>query len=755
MNRLYNASGKTKRRMRVAYVGSSLPRRCGIATFTANLSRALETYWGKGAGLYIAMNDTKEGYEYGPQVIGQIYREEPEDYRRAAALVNTAAIDLVSLQHEFGLFGGTAGDYITDFLSRVKKPVVTTLHTVLPQPDPDLRKALVEIAAFSQYLVVMNKLAIEILATAYNIDPKKICLIPHGVPDTPYLDPLYYKHQLGFAGKDVILTFGFLSPNKGIETMLRSLPVVVEKHPQALYVVLGITHPVVKKQHGEAYRESLKKIVAELNLKDHVLFQDEFVDDDTLDRYLGAADIVACPYHSGEQITSGVLSLALGKGKVVVSTPYLHAQEVLAEGRGKLVDFKDHAGFSTALDELLGDKTKRQQITGRALALGREMTWPLVARKYTDLFEKAVEDAPRTTVPARGSLLPALPGVNLKFLERMTDYTGIAHHSFYGIAKRIHGYTTDDAARALVACTYYHNLFYSDKVLPLVDRYLAFIFYARQEDGWFANFMNYERAFTDKKNSADTLGRCLWGLGSVTRLCQSNEQELLAKKVFEESLPLVGGLTYTRSLSYAALGLSAYLHSYPESRQAREVLAAVADKLCNLFQEHSSPEWTWFEPFLTYDNARLPQALLLAHFHLSREEYLETALKSLDFLTATLYHEGYFDLIGNQGWFFKGGKRASFSQQPLDAAALVETYLLASILGSDDKYFDLSLAAFQWFLGRNRLGENLYFPEHGACADGLDNQGPSKNRGAESTITFLTALMSLYYWEFWGTSPCL
>ncbi len=751
----FGDSAKTKKRLRVAYIGSSLPRRCGIATFTANLNKALEMYWGKDSGLYIALNDIEGGYDYAPQVVGQICQTKLEDYHRAAELVNSTAVDIVSLQHEFGLFGGTAGNYITEFLSRVKKPVVTTLHTVLSQPAPELRKTMIEIAAFSQYLVVMNKMAIEILTAVYNINKEKIRLIPHGVPDVPYIDPLYYKHQLGVAGKELILTFGFLSPNKGIETMLRALPSVVGKHPQALYIILGVTHPVVKKQQGEAYRESLKKIVGELSLQKHVLFQDEFVDDETLDHYLGAADIVVCPYHSGEQITSGVLSLALGKGKVVVSTPYLHAREVLAGGRGKLVDFKDHTGFGIALNELLDDKEIRRQMTGKALALGRKTIWPLIARRYTMLFEKAVQEAGYTTSFSGSNLLPALPAINLRFMKQLTDHTGIAQHSFHGLAKYEHGYTTDDAARALVACSYYHNLFSSNSLLPFLDKYLAFVLYARQKDGWFANLMNYERSFIDKENSEDTLGRCFWGLGSVVRLCQGDEQDLLAKNIFEDSLPLIDKLTYTRSLAYTALGFSAYLHSYPEARQVREGLAFIASKLYSSFQQYSSPEWPWFEPFLTYDNARLPQALLLAYHHLSREEYRTVAFKTLDFLTANLFQGGYFDIIGNQGWFYKGREKAFFSQQPLDAAALVETYLLAFILSGENKYFELCLASFQWFLGRNRLGKSLYLPEYGACADGLDNHGLSKNRGAESTITFLIALLNLYYWEFRGSSPSL
>ena len=752
-------SSKSKKRLRVAYVGSCLPRRCGIATFTANLNRAMEKQLGKNSGVYIALNDTAEGYNYGNQTVGQIEQEKLDDYHQAAMLVNSADIDLVSLQHEFGLFGGAAGNYITEFLSRVKKPVITTLHTVLEKPTPEQRKIIIEIAAFSQSLIVMNALAINILTTAYQIDAAKIKLIPHGVPETPYIDPLFFKHLLGFVGKEVILTFGFLSPNKGIETMLRALPPVVEKHPAVLYVILGVTHPVLKKHHGEAYRESLEKIVEELNLRKHVLFHNEFVDDNILDIYLGAADLVVCPYHSGDQITSGVLSLALGKGKAIISTPYLHAREVLSGGRGRLVGFRNHDGFSTALLELLENITTREKISRRSLALGREMTWDKVAQQHTALFEQAVEDAAQAySLPGKNPT-PALPAINLQFLRNLTDQTGIIQHSAYGVALYTHGYTTDDAARALVACTYYHNLFYSDPVLPLIDRYLAFILHAQQGDGWFANFMNYERAFMDsedcRESIEDTLGRSLWGLGAATRLCQSDAQDRLAKRIFEKSLPLIDQLNHTRALAYAALGLSSYLQRYADTPQVRKGVVFIADKLLAFFKQHASDGWNWFEPFLTYDNARLPQALLLAYHHFPREEYLATALKALDFLTETLYHRGYFDLVGNQGWFFKGGEKAKFGQQPLDACALTETYLLAFILCGKEKYLELCTAAFQWFLGRNRLGKGLYFPECGACADGLDSHGVSKNRGAESTITFLQALLTQYYWELRGCSPCL
>lgn len=737
-----------QKRLRIAFVSSCLPRRCGIATFTNNLNKALESNLGRHAGSFIALDDPGENYNYPPAVIFQIAQENLKNYREAAELVNTYNVDLVSLQHEFGLFGGPDGSHIVEFLGHLHKPAVTTLHTVLTRPSPGQRKALIEIAAFSRYLVVMNKLAVNILEDAYDIPKQKIQVIHHGVPDTPFIDPLFYKHRLDLLDRQIILTFGFVSPNKGLEVMLEALPPIVEAFPDVLYIILGVTHPVVKKQHGESYRVMLKKMVKDFSLEKNILFVDEFVDDPTLGTYLGAADLVVCPYHSVEQITSGVLSQALGRGKAIISTPYHHAKEALSEERGRLVHFRDPVGLSQALRELLGDREKRNLIASHAFALGKKMSWHAVAGKYTALFARTVEEAGQANFFLQeNSFLHTLPPVNLQFLKALTDDTGIIQHTRYGVPSREYGYTTDDAARALVVCTMYHNLFHFEPVMPLIEKYLAFILHARLANGWFANLVNYQLQFTDRENSEDTFGRSLWGLGAATGLCQDEGQGLLAEEIFKQSLPLLDKLYYSRSMAYSALGLDAYLQQHPGADIAREGLGLLAEKLLGFFQRHSSAQWPWFEPFFTYDNARLPQALLLAYRFVPREEYLQTALQSLDFLTTVLFQNGYFDLIGNEGWFYNGKKKTVFSQQPLDAGSLAETYLLAFALTGKEAYQDLSHAAFQWFLGRNRLGKALYFPDTGACADGLDHHGVSKNKGAESTIAFLIALLSLYRWE--------
>jgi glycosyltransferase involved in cell wall biosynthesis len=738
---------EVKKRLRIAFVGSCLPRKCGIATFSASLSQALEGVLGRGAASFVALNNNQH-YGYSPSVISQIEQETPEDYRKAAEIINESAVDVVSLQHEFGLFGGPDGIYITDFLSQLKKPVVTTLHTVLENPSQGQRKVFMEVAVFSQVLVVMNEMAISIMTEKYDIPRAKIRIIPHGVPDSFYIDPSFYKNQLLLSERFIILTFGFLSPNKGIEVMLQALPPIIKKHPETLYIILGITHPGVKKQHGEEYRESLVALAKREEIADNVLFVDEFVDDATLTRYLGAADLVVCPYHSEGQITSGVLSNALGMGKAIISTPYLHAREALAGGRGVLVNFKDNAGLAEAVLQLVENPAERLALAGRAYVLGRQMGWNRVTGLYLEVFENLAAHS-LTDVGSHG-LVHTLPAVNMNFLKVLTDDVGIVQHTLYGIPDYSHNYSADDAARAMVACGHYYNLFRDESVLQMVDRYLAFLAHARQESGWFYNYMNYQKDFPEQELSQDTFGRCLWGLGAVARLVKNRDQGQLAAELLDASLPLLDKLTYMRAQAYSACGLSAYLVQHPESEAAKSGLHQIAESLLMRYRENATASWPWFENFLTYDNARLPQALLLAYRHLGEPAYLETAVAALDFLIAVQYHDGYFDMIGNNGWYEKGGEKALFCQQPVDAGALTETCLLARSLSGRLEYLDMAYAAFQWYMGRNRLGKSLYHPATGACSDGLGPDGPSKNKGAESTISFLLAQVALYRWELLG-----
>ncbi len=735
---------EVKKRLQVAIVSSALPRRCGIATFSANVSSGIGHILGREATSYVALNNN-ESYDYPDKVTIQIEQDYLEDYWAAAKAINESAVDVVSLQHEYGLFGGDDGNYIVEFLSRLNKPVVTTLHTVLEKPTPGQYKTLVEVTAFSKAVVVMNQLAIKILTEVYDIPPFKIHLIPHGVSDVFYIDPVYYKHKLKLTDRFVILSFGFLSRNKGLEGVIEALPPIVAEYPNVLYIVLGITHPVVKKQQGEEYREYLEELVEKYGLGDHVLFVNEFVDDTTRDLYLGAADLVICASLSEAQITSGVLSEAIGKGKAVISTPYLHAKEALADGRGRLVNFKDPLGMTEAIRELIENPEVRLSLAGQAFIAGQQTGWDTVSRQYVEILENVVERSNAGRI--KQGRVYTLPEINMNYLKELTDDVGIVQHTLYGIPDFKFDYSSDDAGRAIVAFAQYYNLFQDETALNLVDKYMAFIIHARREDGWFNNYMNYQKKFPPQELSQDTFGRCLWGLGAAARLVQNRSPGLLARTIVEESIPMLTHLTSPRAQAYAACGLDSYLVLNKDYEPARQGLKLIADSLLEWYQKTADGTWNWFEDFLSYDNARLVQALLQGYRHLGDSAYLHAGLEALDFLIDVQYQNGYFDVVGNEGWYHKGGDKALYSQQPLDAGALTETCMLAMAITGNEKYLEMAYAAFQWYLGRNRQGISLYNPMTGACADGLGPDGPSLNRGAESTISYLLALVTLYRWE--------
>ena len=740
-------SRKIKKRPQVAIVSSSLPRKCGIATFSADVSRGIGHLLGREATSFIAVNDN-ETYDYPPKVIFQIEQDRLDDYQAAAAAINESAVDVVSLQHEYGLYGGEEGSYIVEFLSRLHKPVVTTLHTILEKPTPDQYKSLVEVIAFSKAVIVMNRLAINILTDVYDVPAGKVHLIPHGVKDMFYIDPLFYQNKLALQDRFVMLTFGFISRNKGIEVVLEALPSIVEAHPEVLYIVLGITHPVVKKHDGEEYRESLEAMVAKLGLDQNVRFVNEFVDDETMNLYLGAADLVILPYHSETQITSGVLSQAIGKGKAVIATPYLHARDALAEGKGRLVNFKDPAGMTEAIRELMENPDERLALAGQAFIAGQQAGWDKVTRQYVTLLEEVVEKSIAGRIK-QGRVF-TLPDINMDYLKNLTDDAGMVQHTLYGIHDFTHYYSSDDAGRAMVAFTQYFNLFQDASALQLVDKYMAFVIHARREDGWFYNYMNYQKQFPLQETSQDTFGRCLWGLGAATRVVQNRSPGFLARSIVEESIPMVEQLTYTRAQAYAANGLSAYLILHDDYEPARKGLKHISDSLLERYRQTADGTWNWFEDFLTYDNARLAQALMLGYQHLGDPAYLQAGLQALDFLIDVQYQDGCFDLIGNDKWYHKGGEKALYCQQPVDAGAMTETCILAMTLTGDEKYLEMAYTAFQWYLGRNRQGVSLYNPLTGACADGLGPEGVSSNQGAESTLSFIIALVSLYRWELVG-----
>lgn len=728
-----------RRPPRVCLVGTAPPRRCGIATFTDDLRAGLSRLDPPTPALQVALTDDMDLYTYGPAVEYEIHADRLTDYAAAAAFIEQSEVDVVCLQHEFGIFGGPAGGYVNELLDRIRVPVVTSLHTVLADPPEHLRDATRALAARSDRLVVLAEQAVDLLIDGYGIDRDKVVYIPHGVPDVAFMDPEHAKPAIGAEGRVVLMTFGLLGPDKGIETMLDALQAVVAAHPEVLYIVLGATHPQVRRHDGERYRDSLAAHVDRLGLADHVVFHDRYVDLDELCRFLGATDLYVTPYLKADQIVSGTLAYAVGMGRGVVSTPYRYARELLAEGRGRLVPFGAPDALATALVDLIGDRETRNEMRRRAYDFGRSMSWPEVARTYTDLFTEVVAQSKRRVQPAP---VLAAGGANFAYLRELTDDTGLIQHTRYGVADRASGYCTDDVSRALVAAT-----IGSDRGNPvaasLIPTYLSFLSAAQREDGSFENILDFDRRFRPGTASEDTLGQVTWGLGTVIGVSDDACWRSLALQLFDRSLEAVGELTDTRAVAYAISGLCAYLARFPGTQAVRRVTQRLAAHLLRQLDDHATPDWQWFGPSLTYANAKVPHALLLASRVFDDTRLRSAGLSTLDFVLGVTFTGGQFDFIGNEGWYAKGGHRAVFGQQPIEAGLTAEACMTAYEITGDDRYLDLAQAAVQWLLGRNRLGEALYEPSSGRCRDGLDHQGVSDNFGAESAICALLGLLAV------------
>ncbi len=736
---------------RIAFIGNHLPRKCGIATFTTDLSEAFAAEFPAVNCLALAVNDTPDGYAYPPRVRFEIAEKEFDSYRRAADFLNLNNIDLVCLQHEYGIYGGRLGSHILGLLRELRTPVVTTLHTVLRDPDPDQRWVLEQIAALSDRLVVMSERAAEFLHEIYRVPLEKIDYIPHGIPDVPFVDPAFYKDQFGVEGRTVLLTFGLLSPNKGIENMISALPAVLEKHPDVVYIVLGATHPQVRRHDGETYRLSLKDLAREKGVEKQVVFYDQFVSLDELVHFIGAADIYITPYLNQAQIVSGTLAYTLGAGKAVVSTTYWYAEEMLAEERGVLVPFRDPAALADGVNALLKDDAGRNAMRKRAYLHGREMVWPQVVQRYMQSFERARLEHHTRSQPGFSSsqLHPSqadLPELTLDHLHQMTDDTGMLQHANCSVPNYNEGYCTDDNARALIVSALLQELG-NPQAPALASRYLAFLSYAfNPQTGRMRNFMDFQRHWLEKEGSADSHGRALWALGTVLGRLENPSFQGVAGRLFEQALPAALETTAPRTWAFTILGLHEYLQRFGGDRLASQALRELSRRLMNLYKKQSQRDWRWFEDCLTYCNATLPHALLLAGRDIPDRSMTETALDSLEWLTSVQLPDGEggaFAPIGSDGFYPRGGTRARFDQQPVEAQAMISACLEAWRTTGDLRWHREAGRTFEWFLGRNDLSLQLYDPLTGGCRDGLHPDRANDNEGAESTLAFLQARLEL------------
>lgn len=693
-------------------------------------------------GLVVAMDDNDQHYDYPSEVKLTIRQEEQADYLEAANFINISGADVCLLQHEFGIFGGQNGIYILPLLYRLQVPLIVTLHTVLKNPSYNERAVLIEICKIAQSVVVMSQTAIDMLVAEYGVPESKIIQINHGVPDIRF-DQLQAKKEFKLSTKQVLLTFGFIGRNKGIETVLKALPAVVAKYPQLVYIVLGKTHPNVIRHSGEEYRIFLLGLVKKLGLEKHVIFLNEFIDQSELFKYLSATDIYITPYTNEAQITSGTLSYAVGAGAAVISTPYWHAAEMLSEGRGRLFGFNDSEALSDIFLDLLDHPEVMQELRKKASDFGREITWPKIGEKYSDLAYKVVAEQPELTDKEMMLDLPALPPFLLDHIHRLTDDTGIIQHAKYGIPNLKEGYCLDDNARALlmVMMTYKRNK--HPLALKLSPTYLSYIHYMQNPDGAFRNFLSFNRNFLDEVGSEDSFGRTIWALGYLLGNAPNDAYYQTAREIFFDAYPNFVKLKSIRSIANTMVGICHYLKSNPSDEGMIEILRKLSNRLIDDYEINRIDDWHWFESLLAYDNAFLPLALLHAAEFLNDEKVNEVGLESMNFLTEITLRNGYLSVVGNDTWYKKDGENSMFAQQPLDVLAMVLMLHQAFRLTKDQTYIPQLYTCFMWFLGENDLRISLYDFETKGCCDGLESYGVNRNQGAESTLAYLISYLSV------------
>jgi glycosyltransferase involved in cell wall biosynthesis len=742
---------------RIAFIGNYLPRECGIATFTTDLCTAIAAEYGQERLFAIPVNDPDSIYDYPDRVRLELTQEDLASYERAADFLNFNGNDLVCLQHEYGIYGGTAGRHILALLRRLKMPLVTTLHTVLREPDANQRIVLEEIAELSDRLIAMSELAAQLLRDVYSVPYGKIDVIPHGVPDLPFTDPNYFKDIFSAEGRSVLLTFGLLSPNKGIENVIRALPDILAEHPDVVYIVSGVTHPHIRRRDGESYREGLQALAKELGVSSNLILSNHFVNANELVQHVGAADIYITPYRQEAQIVSGTLAIALGAGKAIISTPYWHARELLAGKRGVIVPFDRPDAIAEAVLALLNNDAERHAMRKRAYLHSRGTTWPKTATAYMASFQRARFERSLQPRPAQlvedarsgAEQIETLPVLNTDHLFALTDDTGMLQHAIFSVANTREGYTTDDNARALIVSTLLAARAPCDeasKLPQLSQRYLAFLWLAFDADRKrFRNFLSYERTWLEDIGSEDSHGRALWALGTVLGQSQDAGLRGAAGRLFEFAVLTTLSFSSPRAWAFAILGAQAYLDWFPGDRAVQAVRNGLADRLLGIYHGTRSDNWPWFEKSLSYSNATLPHALILAGFRSGNEKMTAAGIESLEWITTAQHRRanGNFVPIGSNGFFSEGKEKARFDQQPIEASATISACLETYRFTGEERWLEEAKQTFRWFLGKNDLQVSLYDATTGGCKDGLHPDRVNENQGAESTLSFLMALLEM------------
>lgn len=721
----------------IIHLSSYPPRECGIATFTQDIVSALDNKFNPTVkSRVVALKDDPTSiYNYDPKrVAGEINAGEISFYVNLAKELNARPdVKIINIQHEFGLFGGSWGDYIIPFLQVLEKPAVITFHSVLPDPDDELKNIVRTMTEKSQALVVMNNLSSEILKSDYAIAEEKIILIPHGIPQTSFDPSDKFKTELSLEGKTVLSTFGFLSPNKGVQYAIRALPEVIAKFPNLVYLVIGATHPNVIRQKGEVYRNALVEEVQKLGLENHVKFYNKYLELPELITYLKATDIYLSPNLDEGQSVSGTLSYALGCGRPVIAAATSYAKYLVTPPVGYLVPTRHSGAIAKNLLELLGDEKKAKGMGREAYEHTRPMTWPNVATAYFNLYKKFADLETEED---------KLPEIKLDHLKRLTDNFGIFHFAKYSKPEKRYGYSLDDNARALIVASHFYELKPQLEVLKLIETYLTFMKSVQNSSGHFANVVSYQKK-RDGTSDEDVQGRAIWALGyTSSNLSLPEEIRAQADAMFHKALTPLPNIQSPRAMAFAIAGLYFHLKKH-RHRHILTMLKKLADRQVELYKNFAEGDWRWFEDQLTYSNSKLPESLFYAHAITGHPKYLETANATLDFLSQVNFEKDYYMPIGQNGWYFRHRKRSYFDQQPEDTASMVETKVAAYKITKDKRHLKDAYRAMSWFLGKNHIGQMVYDEVTGGCYDGVGQYAINLNQGAESTISYLLARLAL------------
>ncbi|RYE19202.1 MAG: glycosyltransferase [Sphingobacteriales bacterium] len=738
--------------MKIAYISTYPPRECGIATFNQNLMRAINSNFPErqklsDGGFIVAMNDNDDmhGYEYPEEVKYVIRQGHQKDYIRAANYINTSTVDACIMEHEFGIYGGESGIYILPLINRLEKPLISILHTILKEPSYVQRIIIREIAEQSSKIIVMSKRAVEFLTEIYDVPAEKIQIIEHGVPDLeePAENPV--QTLSSFKNHRVLLTFGLLSRNKGLETVIKALPAIVEKHPDVMYVILGNTHPGILKNSGEEYRDSLKRLATELGVSKNLSFINKFVSEEELINYLTACEVYVTPYLNEAQITSGTLSYAVGSGAAVVSTPYWHAQELLSHNRGRLFDFKNHEVLGDIVNELLDDRKKLNELKQNAYEYGLHLRYPVIGAEFIRVAQESCIEHDFSEKILKNSIVDpeVLPKFSLAHVIRLTDDTGIVQHAKYGIPNLKEGYCLDDNARALIMALMAYQRSKSKEAFELLPVYLSYIHYMQTDDGNFRNFLSFDRRYLDEVGSEDSFGRTIWALGHLIDCAASNSYREFALEIFQKSYPHFRNLKHLRGMANSIIGISLYLNAIPADEGMMQELVRLTQPLIDAFNNTASDDWQWFEEGMTYDNAILPLALLHSCEITGNEEARNVAMKSMAFLDKLTLSNGYLSPVGNDGWYYRGGTFPTFDQQAIETMAMVLMHFQAYKIFRTPEYIEKMFLSYRWFLGENTLRAPLYDHETKGCCDGLLPTGINRNQGAESTLAYLISHLTV------------